>query len=204
MAKKKYYAIRTRDGENVNIIIDNWTDCSEYVNGHSVVYKSFTTLEDAQEYLGVYKKEEKLEDLVVDSSKDLIYVDGSYLNDMIGWGWVHVRDNKVIAKNCGGIKPTRVMTGRNIVGELKATQNACAYAIANGIKEVTIVNDYQGISSFIDGSWTPKERASVDYKTFMDNKILPRLQVNFCKVKGHSGQEYNDIADEMAKLGTTF
>ena len=203
MAKSKWYAIRTRDKETVNKIIDNWSDCEKYVKGHSVVYKGFTTLEDALEYLGCYKEEEKIEDLV-DTSKDLLYVDGSYLNDMIGWGWVHVRDNKVIAKNCGGIIPTRGITGRNIVGELKATQNACTYAIANGLKEVTIVNDYQGISSFVDGSWKPKERVSVDYKAFMESKILPRLKVNFCKVKGHTGQEYNDVADELAKLGTTF
>ena len=203
MAKNKLYAIRTRDGQIVNKIIDNWSDCEKYVKGHSVVYKGFSTLEDALEYLGVYKEEEKIEDLV-DTSKDLIYVDGSYLNDMIGWGWVHVRDNKVIAKNCGGIIPTRAMTGRNIVGELKATQNACTYAIANGLKEVTIVNDYQGISSFIDGSWEPKERVSMSYKAFMESKILPRLQVNFCKVKGHTGNKFNEVADELAKLGTTF
>ena len=203
MAKNKLYAIRTRDGQIVNKIIDNWSDCEKYVKGHSVVYKGFPTLEDALEYLGCYKEEEKIEDLV-DSSKDLIYVDGSYLNDMIGWGWVHVRDNKVIAKNCGGIIPTRAMTGRNIVGELKATQNACTYAIANGLKEVTIVNDYQGISSFIDGSWEPKERVSINYKVFMEDKVLPRLKVNFCKVKGHSGNKYNEVADELAKLGTSF
>ena len=70
MAKNKLYAIRTRDGQIVNKIIDNWSDCEKYVKGHSVVYKGFPTLEDALEYLGCYKEEEKIEDLV-DSSKDL-------------------------------------------------------------------------------------------------------------------------------------
>ena len=50
MAKSKWYAIRTIDKEKVNKIIDNWVDFNNYVKGHSAVYKSFPTLEDAIKY----------------------------------------------------------------------------------------------------------------------------------------------------------
>ena len=55
MKNSKWYAIRTIDKEKVNKIIDNWEDFNNYVKGHSVVYKSFQTLEDAIKYLGVYE-----------------------------------------------------------------------------------------------------------------------------------------------------
>ena len=55
MKNSKWYAIRTIDKEKVNKIIDNWVDFNNYVKGHSAVYKSFPTLEDAIKYLGVYE-----------------------------------------------------------------------------------------------------------------------------------------------------
>ena len=55
MINNKWYAIRTIDKEKVNKIIDNWEECDKYIRGHSAVYKSFPTLEDAIKYLGCYK-----------------------------------------------------------------------------------------------------------------------------------------------------
>lgn len=50
MAKKKYYAIKEDKGVK-NKIIENWTECKELVQGYPSVYKSFSTKEEAENFL---------------------------------------------------------------------------------------------------------------------------------------------------------
>ena len=49
--KKKYYAVKEGKGVS-NIILDSWSECSKLVLGYNSVYKSFSTKEEAEEYLG--------------------------------------------------------------------------------------------------------------------------------------------------------
>ena len=37
------------------------------------------------------------------------------------------------------------------------------------------------------------------YKNFYETHVKDKLIVNFVKVKGHSGDEYNERADKLAK-----
>ena len=103
---------------------------------------------------------------------------------------------------CGGIEPNE-NTSRNITGELEASKMAVRYAIANRMKKIYIVNDYQGISSYVTGSWKPKTQESKDYTEFM-NKAKNKVDINFIKVKGHSNNKFNDMVDALAILGTTL
>ena len=48
--KCKYYAIKEGKGVK-DLIVRSWDECKEYVHGYSAVYKSFTSEEDAKEYL---------------------------------------------------------------------------------------------------------------------------------------------------------
>lgn len=50
MAKKKYYAIK-KGKDTENKIVNTWKECSEIVLGYDSIYKSFSTLEEAQDYL---------------------------------------------------------------------------------------------------------------------------------------------------------
>ena len=84
--KKKYYAIRK--GHETGIF-DNWTQAQKLIVGFSgTEYKSFTSLEEAQEYLNSGTKE--IED---NTSIPTFYIDGSYNSkeEIIGWGYA---DNK--------------------------------------------------------------------------------------------------------------
>ena len=102
----------------------------------------------------------------------------------------------------GGINPSE-NTSRNITGELEASKMAVRYAITNGLKKIYIVNDYQGISSYVTSSWKPKTEESKEYTEWM-NKQKEKVEINFIKVKGHTNNKFNDIVDELAKLGTTL
>lgn len=196
----KYYAVRTIDGKVVNKIYTEWSVCQKQVSGHNAIYKSFKSEELAEEYLSSYKEEVKEKD--IESNKTIYYVDGSYMNDVIGWGYVKVRNDKQIGSDCGGVKPTGD-TSRNITGELYGTMFAVKNAILTGIKEVYIGHDYQGISSFVDGSWEATSKESIKYTKWMVETIdTYKINVNFFKIKGHTDHKWNEVADEMAKLGT--
>lgn len=195
----KHYAIRTIDEKPINLILSNWDECKKLVQGHNSQYKSFKTEEEAQKYINNYKQEEKEED-VLNSDSYIYYVDGSYMNDKIGWGFVLIKNNKEITRMSGGIEHNE-NTSRNITGELQATIMATRHAITNGYKKVNICNDYQGISSFVTGAWKPKTIEAKRYKEVMD-ELTKYVEVEFIKVKGHTDNKWNDEVDEVAKLGT--
>ena len=73
--------------------------------------------------------------------------------------------------------------------------NICS---SEGIKEVAIYYDYEGISAWAEGRWKTNKHGTIAYKEFYD-EIKDRLKVTFVKVKGHSGDTYNDMADRLAK-----
>lgn len=197
----KFYAIRQINGETVNKILNTWEECKGMVNGVRAEYKSFKTEQEAKDYLGEYVEEEKEEDVLSNPNNHIYYVDGSYLNGIIGWGFVHVKNREVLDKKCGGIVPTPG-TSRNITGELESAKMAIRDALSNGLKEIYIVNDYQGISSYITGAWKPDKQESKDYTNWV-NSVKDKISIKFVKVKGHTNNIFNDMVDEMAKLGTS-
>lgn len=196
----KFYAIRQINGEVVNEILTSWNECKEKVSGVRAEYKSFKTEQEAKDYLGAYVEEEKEDDVLSDSNKHIYYVDGSYMNNNIGWGFIYVKDRKPVTKMCGSILSTNE-TSRNITGELESAKMAIRHAISNGLNEIYIVNDYQGISSYVTGAWKPDKKESKDYTNWV-NSVKDKIKLNFIKTKGHTGNLFNDMVDELAKLGT--
>ena len=92
----------------------------------------------------------------------------------------------------------------NVAGEIKGAEAAMKYALDKGFQKVIIYHDYEGIARWCLGEWKTNRKGTKDYKEFYDS-IKDRLQVQFVKVAGHSGDKYNDMADELAKqaLGIT-
>ena len=65
-------------------------------------------------------------------------------------------------------------------------------------QSLTIVHDYQGIASWCTGEWKTNKEGTKAYKAYFDS-LKDKIIIHFQKVKGHSGDEYNDLADELAK-----
>ena len=196
----KYYAIRKIDDKNVNLLLDNWEECKAKIYKHNCEYMSFKSKEQAIKYLDE-NSEEITEEQALNSNKLVYYVDGSYIENKIGWSYVAVVNREVKTHNSGNIKETKD-TSRNISGELFATLGAVVNAIMMDKKEMYIVHDYQGISSFVTGAWSPKTVEAKKYTTTMKELIKEYdLNIHFVKVKGHSDNEFNDLADKLAKEG---
>jgi ribonuclease HI len=89
---------------------------------------------------------------------------------------------------------------RNVAGEVMAAEHAMLFALNTpGVTRLVIYYDYSGVEAWCTGKWKTNKKGTIRYKRFYDEKVKPNLQVVFMKVKGHSGNQWNDLADEYAK-----
>lgn len=196
----KYYSVR--EGREIGIFT-SWADCQKSINGYSgAQYKSFANEQDAKDYLNEGQKATKLE--TPDSSEVVkFYVDGSFMNERVGFGIVAVKDNVVLFKDCGRYKGKDVGL-RNVTGEVYGSMRAIQLARANGFDKIEICYDYLGVEYWVNGSWKAKTELTKEYVSFMNEHMKDLKYVGFRKIKAHTGEEFNEIADNMAKLGTEF
>lgn len=189
----KYYAVKK--GRKVGVYT-SWDECKNQVSGFSnAKYKSFDSKEEADKYIG--ESDETLLETEIEA-----YVDGSF-NETLGryaYGCVIIKDGNVIHKMSGSSANADYIEMRNVAGELEAAVQAILWAIRNRIKSIRIYHDYQGIASWANGEWKTNKRGTQEYASFI-NKCSSEIRVEFTKVKGHSGQKYNEMEDQLAKEG---
>ncbi|MCR4833912.1 MAG: ribonuclease H family protein [Butyrivibrio sp.] len=189
---QKYYAVRK--GKKIGIF-NTWDECKKNVDGFSgAQYKSFKTKEEALAYIGDGNE------VKIDNTNGVIaYVDGSYniATKEFSYGMVILRDSKEYTFN-KKFDDKDLASMRNVAGEIKGAQAAMAYAVEEGLKEITIYYDYAGIAFWCLGDWKANKEGTIAYKEYYDS-IKELVKVNFVKVKGHSGDKYNDMADALAK-----
>ena len=185
----KYYAVK--NGRKIGIFTD-WESCRMQVDGFSgAEYKSFSKEADAKAYL---KGEQPLP-----ISETVAYVDGSF-NAKTGeysFGAVIFQDGNA-AEYSEKFSDIEMAEMRNVAGEIKGAEFVMRYCIERGIKSVKIVYDYMGIEAWATGKWKTNKVGTIAYKAYYDS-VKDKLFVKFEKVKGHSGDKYNDRADALAK-----
>lgn len=132
----------------------------------------------------------------------IAYVDGSYEHEIrtYGYGIVVINDNGEIEQFCGGGSDPNTASLRNVAGELIAAMSAIRYAIRNGCKEIEIFYDYDGIEMWATGGWKTKKMLTALYAHSV-RRWMEQINIKFVKVKGHTGDTYNEMADELAKRG---
>ena len=86
---------------------------------------------------------------------------------------------------------------RNVAGEIMGAAQAMKLAEKAGLGNLTIHHDYEGIAKWCTGEWKARKKWTQKYKAFYD-EISKNLDVKFVKVKGHSGDKYNELADKLA------
>lgn len=86
----------------------------------------------------------------------------------------------------------------NIVGEIEASKHAIKLAYDNKLNKVCIYHDLKNIALWASGSWQAKNEYTQDYVRYVE-KYSKDMEITFVKVKGHSCNKYNDIADRLAR-----
>ncbi|MDB1934012.1 hypothetical protein PMY12_08815 [Clostridium tertium] len=116
---------------------------------------------------------------------------------MYSYGVVILHNNKVIELS-GKYNNKENLSMRNVAGELLGAIEAMKWALSNRIKDINIYYDYEGIERWALGIWKTNKKGAKEYKEFFDS-IKEVLNINFIKVKAHSGVKYNEEADRLAK-----
>ncbi len=199
---KKYYAVRK--GKTAGIYM-NWDDCKAQVQGFSgAEYKSFPTITEAEAYMGgAVKNSIQVENEgglpVTDKLNAVAYVDGSYniATKEFSYGVVMFHDGKELHFS-QKVDDRELAEMRNVAGEIKGSECAMRYAVENGCETLVIYHDYEGISKWCTGAWKANKPGTIAYKKYYE-EVSSKLKVEFIKVKGHSGDRFNDVADELAK-----
>ncbi|MFV0394673.1 MAG: viroplasmin family protein [Coprobacillaceae bacterium] len=189
---KKYYAVKI--GKKPGIY-ETWDQCKEQVSGFSgAQYKSFTSLQEAKEFIVPPKKVEVQQDGLI------AYVDGSYnvKTKEYGYGCVCIDNQKVIKEMYGKGTHQDYVEMRNVSGEIIGCEVAVEYAIDNGYNNIYIYYDYEGIEKWATNIWKANKIGTKAYVEKMKD-FQKQIQIYFIKVLAHSGDVYNDRADALAK-----
>ena len=190
---KKFYAVKIGKTPGV---YETWAECQNQINGFSgAVYKGFLTKEDAMAFVdGNNGRQETNEE-----TQAVAYVDGSYdsATNAFSYGMVFFYNGQEMHFS-KKIIDNSLAEMNNVAGEIKGAEAAMQYCLDNNITNVTIYHDYEGIAKWCNGDWKAKKAGTIAYANFY-KEISSKVYVQFVKVKGHSGDYYNELADKLAK-----
>lgn len=200
---KKFYAVRK--GKTTGIF-DSWEKCKKQVVGFSgAEYKSFLTMGEAESYINGVKAA-PVPSGVNESGVDIYgedtavaYVDGSYKADTCEFscGAVLFYKGKETTFSQKFNDPD-MADMRNVAGEIMGSVSVMKYCIENGIQKLVIYHDYEGVAKWATGGWKANKTGTRAYVDFCRG-AASHLDFSFVKVKGHSGDKFNDMADKLAK-----
>lgn len=192
----KFYAVRA--GRKTGIFL-SWNDCKAQIDGYSgAVYKSFKTKAEAEDFL---QNENVVRSTTTppDETEVSAYVDGSYDKNSKAYSYGVVlfhQGQKLLFKE--KFTDQQLADMRNVAGEIKGAQRAMQYGLDENVKSMTIYHDYEGIAHWCTGAWQAKKEGTMAYRDFY-REAAKQMDIKFVKVKGHSGDKYNELADQLAK-----
>ena len=186
----KFYVVK--NGKKPGIY-NTWEECKSQVYGYpGAIYKSFKTLDEANEYMGKSDDYEEIngnhnESVEIDNKTPVAFVDGSYnikTNVYSYGGYISVNGKKTIFSGSGSEPEYADM--RNVAGEIM------------GLDTLVVYFDYMGIKSWATGDWKTNKPGTKKYKEFID-KASKKINIIFKKVRAHTGVDGNEEADMLAK-----
>jgi ribonuclease HI len=127
-----------------------------------------------------------------------IYVDGSYFNGATGYGVAILKDGELVEELFGPVAGYSATDTRQVAGELFAVEQALRWCEKNSVKEAAIFYDYLGIEKWATGAWKANQAMTQDYAKFVR---ASGVRIRWNKVNSHTGDRWNDRADQLAKKG---
>ena len=193
MAKKKIYAVRK--GHKTGLFA-TWAECQKAVSGYSgAEFRGFTEKEEALAFLNMEttgnvsgdKAKEAAGIVEVPENMVIAYVDGSFEKSIGRYAFgcvILTPDGQEIRKSGSG-------------------SDSAGVAIRNVAKEheypaVEIRYDYEGVEKWVTGMWRAKTPLTSKYAAHMQ-EAGKKVKISFCKIAAHTGNHYNEEADQLAK-----
>lgn len=197
---QKYYAVQK--GRQTGLFT-SWEDCKAQVQGYSgAVYKSFASLQEAQRYLWGAPEESQSQKTTeqLAPGEMVAYVDGSFHAEkkQFAFGAVIFYEGQQY-QFAGSDDDRQLADMRNVAGEIRGAERAMDFALEQGARVLHIYHDYEGVARWCTGQWQAKKPGTQQYRQHYQQATEQGLIVYFHKVKGHSGDRYNELADQLAK-----
>lgn len=202
MSSKKYYAVRK--GKKPGIY-NNWELCKKQIQGFSgAEYKGFSSYAEAEAFMNLDQSPNSLNktDIMktnkIDNNGIDVYVDGSYSEDLgvFSYACVFLDNDETILSGVGSEKT--VLSMRNVAGELLASMEAIKWAVSSKYTHINIFYDYEGIEKWATGVWSANKEGTKQYVEFIE-EYRNAISITFSKVRAHTGNKYNELADKIAK-----
>lgn len=198
-----YYAVKI--GKKTGVF-NSWDETKALVAGYpNAKYKKFDSKAEAETYLSedtttgvMYQGLETF-----DAEELVIFVDGSFdaKRQQYGYAFVVVQNGKVLKQKFGGAANPKYLSSGQVAGETTAVLQALSWLSYHKYTHATIVYDYQGLEKWITGEWKAKQMVGLDYKSLFQSYADSGIKIHFQKIKSHSQNEFNDLADSLAKRG---
>ena len=206
MAKKKVYAVRRGKSKG---IFDTWDACKASVDGYpGAEYKSFLTKEEALAYFeqgdDTADNHASVDLQEAKENQVIAYVDGSF-NETIGkyaFGCILILPGGEIVRESGNGDNPESVALRNVTGEMLGAMFAVKWCVENRYSAIKICYDYSGIEMWATGGWKAKNNLTKKYAEFMQ-KTAHVIEITFQKIEAHTGNKYNEEADQLAKAALT-
>lgn len=130
-----------------------------------------------------------------------VYVDGSFnaATNVYGSGFIVLKDGEVEFKGKKSGNDEKFVSARNVAGEILAAVEGLRYITTKEDKECTLYFDYEGIGKWANGEWEAKSDIAKFFIRVIDYCKAMGMVISFKKVQAHSGVEYNEMADSLAK-----
>lgn len=197
----KFYVVRK--GREVGIF-STWDECREQVDGFKKSeYRSFDELKDAENYLenGFISPDSVLK-VSTNPIEAKVYVDGSWneSKQQYGYGFVLVKNGKSFSSGYDKGDNPQYIDQKQVSGEVVAVLKGLNRAIYLDLKHVEIVYDFEGIEKWTTGEWSAKAAIAKAYVHQL-KRLNQNIDISFKKVKSHSRDQFNDMADKLASKG---
>lgn len=190
----KFYAVRKghRPG-----IYNTWAACEKAVKGFSgAEFKSFKSKAEAENFIDNVKDENK----EIPAGELVSYVDGSYdkRSGKAGFGAVFIINEEVIhtAAESTPVDPDNNLW--NVTAEIAGILYAVKWAIDNDYTDIHVHYDYAGLEKWYTEEWQARNAVTQQYAATMQ-EYKSQINIHFYKVAAHTGVEFNELADELAK-----
>ncbi|NMB98530.1 MAG: hypothetical protein GYA02_18305 [Clostridiaceae bacterium] len=128
-----------------------------------------------------------------------IYVDGSFINDSIGYGVVILKNGNLFKELTGQVTDPVFMGSRQVGGEIAAVIEALKWCRNSGINEISIYYDFENLKKWVTGEFSTNTIMSRVYRDYV---LSSGIKIRWNKVDSHTGIRWNERADQLAKNGS--
>lgn len=133
----------------------------------------------------------------------IIYTDGSFNDGLIGSAGTIKDFGKIVEEFQFFLDSAELSVHRNVSGEILAVMYSIYFSFKQGLFDIEIFHDYEGLNKWITGEWKAKTNITKFYVSFVKEYINRGMVIKFTKVKAHQDDALNNYVDKLAKQAIT-